>query len=358
MLDFSHSLHCKRRKEHAEANQTLKPDNRVMERLRRTVVQLEEAKRFILDGEVARLRLALILLDNAVEVMLHRRVSEDVDRANMYARMLRRFPDGPLDAKSEALRQDIAAKIIPPARQKKVARYFGEKVTLLAESGQLPFATARALRHLHDYRNELQHHDHVRPESILPAALILFDIALDLTVTLLPGSTSWGSDDDLDWLQDYGIIEPFPIGRDDLRDVIAGRLRDGLPLDANGVREALIAHLGTRLDVMEGNLAELPTEGGGPQELADMLRHIRRWEQGLPDEPPTNVDISPFDKLGSFPRWRMETAGLSAIADRLELFDRFGTLEDQIEPLETALQDIVDAISAAGELAADIARGA
>ena len=45
-----------------------------MERLRRTVVQLEEAKRFILDGEVARLRLALILLDNAVEVMLHRRV--------------------------------------------------------------------------------------------------------------------------------------------------------------------------------------------------------------------------------------------------------------------------------------------
>jgi len=42
-----------------------------MERLRRLVVQLEEAKRFILDGELARLRLALILLDNAVEVMLH-----------------------------------------------------------------------------------------------------------------------------------------------------------------------------------------------------------------------------------------------------------------------------------------------
>jgi hypothetical protein len=54
----------------------------------------------------------------------------------------------------------------------------------------------------------------------------------------------------------------------------------------------------------------------------------------------------------------MEAAGLSAIADKLELFDRFGTLEDEMEPLEMALQDIVDAISAAGELAADIARGA
>ena len=89
-----------------------------------------------------------------------------------------------------------------------------------------------------------------------------------------------------------------------------------------------------------------------------MLRHLRRWERVLPDVPAANTDIAPFDKLGSFPRWRMETAGLSAIADKLELFDRFGTLEDEIEPLETALQDIVDAISAAGELASDIARGA
>ncbi len=280
--------------------------------MRRTVVQLEEAKRFILDGEVAHLRLALILLDNAVEVMFHRRVSEDLSRANMYARMLQRFPDGPLDAKREALRQEIAAEIIPPSRQKKVARYFGEKLTLLSESGQLPSATARALRHLHDYRNELQHHDHLRPESIAPAALILFDIALDLMVTLVPGSTSWGSDDDLRWLQDYGIMEPFPISRDDLREVVAAKLRDGLPLDVDGVRDALIAHLGTRLDVMEGNLAEL-AEARRPQELADMLRHLRRWEQGRPDESATNPHIAPFDRLGSFPRWRMETAGLSAL---------------------------------------------
>lgn len=329
-----------------------------MERLRRTVVQLEDAKRFILDGEVARLRLALIPLDNAVEVMLHRRVSEDLGRANMYARMLQRFPGGPLDPKGVALRHEIAAEIIPPARQKRVARNFGEKLTLLSESGQLPFATTRALRHLHDYRNELQHHDHVRPESIRPAALVLFDIALDLMVTLVPGSTSWGSDDDLRWMQDYGIMEPFPLGRDDLREVISAKLRDGLPLDANGVRDALIAHLGTRLDVMEGNLAELPTEARKPQELADMLRLLRRWEEGLPDEPATNAHIAPFNKLGSFARWRMETAGLSAIGDKLELFDRFGTLEDEIEPLETALQDIVDAISAAGEVASDIARGA
>jgi hypothetical protein len=105
---------------------------------------LEEAKRFILNGEVARLRLAVILLDNAVEVILHRRVNDALRSANMYARMLQRFPDGQLDAKGEALRQEIAAKTIAQARQKKVARFFGEKLTLLREDGELPAATARA----------------------------------------------------------------------------------------------------------------------------------------------------------------------------------------------------------------------
>jgi hypothetical protein len=53
---------------------------------------------------------------------------------------------------------------------------------------------------------------------------------------------SFGSDDNIDWLNDYGI-EPIPFGRDDLREVIATQLRHGLPLDTDGVRAALIARL-------------------------------------------------------------------------------------------------------------------
>ncbi len=328
-----------------------------MERLRRTVVQLEEAKRFILDGEVARLRLALILLDNAVEVMLHRTVSEELRDANMYARMVRTLPEGPLDPKGEALRQELSAKVIAPSRQKKVARYFGEKLTLLIDRGRITPGTASALRHLHDYRNELQHHDHVRPESIRPATLILFDITLDLMVQLVPGSSVWASNDDMRWLQDYGIREPFPIGRDDLREVIANGLRSGLPLDVAGVRDALIAHLGVRLDDMESNITELSADAQSAQELARMLRHLRTWERGLPDDP-SETGVAPFDALTSLPRWRTSVKALGAIPDKLDLFDCFGKLEDEIEPLEQGLQEIVDAVEAAGEGAADIARGA
>lgn len=71
-----------------------------MERLHRTVVQLEEAKRFILSGDVPHLALALILLDNAAEVMMRRVVEDELDDADMYARMLERLPAVPLDAKA------------------------------------------------------------------------------------------------------------------------------------------------------------------------------------------------------------------------------------------------------------------
>ena len=42
--------------------------------------------------------------------MLHRRVGEEFDCANRYARILQRFPEGPLDAQGEALHEEIVAR--------------------------------------------------------------------------------------------------------------------------------------------------------------------------------------------------------------------------------------------------------
>lgn len=244
-------------------------------------------------------------------------------------------------------------------KQKDVRRFFGEKVNLLAETGIVPQPTARALRHLHDYRNELQHEDHVRPASIRPATFVLFDIALDLLVEVEASPTIWESDGDYRWLRNYGIDEKWALGRDDVRDIIAAQLRAGLSLDADGLREALIAHLRSRLDRMEEHLAEIATVERDPLDLARMVRRLRRWDEGLPTEKADESgDLTPFDQLDAFQRWRDTAAGLAAIGEKLALFDRFGTLEDEIEPLETALQELVSAMSAAAELASDIERGA
>ena len=134
---------------------------------------------------------------------------------------------------------------------------------------------------------------------------------------------SFGSDDSINWLQDYELA-PIPFGHDDLRQVIANGLRSGLDLGVGGVREALIAHLTTRLDTMDANHTELSGYGLGPAQLAEMLRHHQRWEQGLPDEPFTATDVTPFDTLPSLPHWRLDVAALAGLNNKLETFDRFG----------------------------------
>ena len=42
----------------------------------------------------------------------------------MYARMLSKLPDGPLDAKGEKLRQELSAELIPRSRQQQMATAF------------------------------------------------------------------------------------------------------------------------------------------------------------------------------------------------------------------------------------------
>ena len=133
-----------------------------MDRLRRTVVQLEEAKRFIINGDVPHLSLALILLDNAAEVMMRRIIEDELGSSNMYARMLERLPAIPLDAKREEWRTESASRVVPSKRQWRIRNKFPEKLKFLAEErDHLPLSIARALEHLHTYRNETQHEDYV-----------------------------------------------------------------------------------------------------------------------------------------------------------------------------------------------------
>src|SRR5689334_7450292 len=109
-----------------------------MDRLYRTVAQIEVAKQAIQTGDVAHLRVALILLDNAVEVMMHRVVKNEFLHSDWYERMLNNFPKGPLDEKGEELRREIETEIIPRKRRKEISRYFGAKLDFLSELGKIP----------------------------------------------------------------------------------------------------------------------------------------------------------------------------------------------------------------------------
>ena len=331
-----------------------------MERLHTTVVQLEESKRFIVEGDVAHLRLALILLDNAVEVMMHRVVESELVHAGMYANMLKNFGTRPLDEEGSRLRNKIAEHTIPDKEQKQIRRYFPAKLKFLSENrNRMSKTIARALKHLHSYRNETQHLDKIRKESMLPAVLILLDIALDLLVELTPGMVMWSSDDDLSWRKKYGFGEKL-VEAEVLRRRIAAKLREGLPLDLPGIRTSLIGHLTDRLGAMENELDFVAQHSrvGPDREL--ILKDVQFWHSKhsgkLPKEAAFDTYVPQFN-LACMPRWRGQVTSLSTVDDKSEMFDVFGTIEDDFEPLETMIDDAVSSIDAAIQIQIDIARG-
>jgi hypothetical protein len=331
-----------------------------MERLYRTVVQLEEAKKLVEHGDVAHLRLALILLDNAVEVMMHRVIEGEMMHSDMYARMLENFPADPLDLKREEIRQEMATHVVPPKRQKEIRRVFGEKIKFLSEDhDNIPLPCARALKHLHDYRNETQHRDQVRSESITAATLVYFDIATDFLVRLEPGSTVWHSGDNYDWLKRYGIDKKLAPSAE-TRARIADGLRVGLPLDTAGIRTALATHLMGRIDAMENQLVFV--EECLPPDLRaeTTLKVIQFWHQ---HPMPPNASLAEVRAFvaphgpDAFTKWRAATDALNAVKDKLEMFDQFATIEDEFEPLETIIDDTVSDIDRQIQHEIDVMRG-
>jgi len=332
-----------------------------MQRLHETAVQLEECKRFILSGDTSHLRLALILLDNAIEVMMHRVVEDELRRANMYGRMLKTFPTMPLDDKGKQLRQEIEFHVVSEARQKKIRRYFGEKITFLSEDrDRVPMPIARALRHLHDYRNKAQHHDQVRVESLRPAVLILLDIATDFMVRLEPGSTVWSSHDDLGWLERYGIASRLS-STENIRQRIAMTIRADLPLEMDGIRQALVSHLTDRLDAMSHELTFVVENSSLGSQADHVLKAIQFCEVHSAGDPrqgnPVFDAFVPQYTTDSFLLWDKEVHDLQSTEDRFEMFDLFASIEDDFEPLERMIDDTVSAIDQAIQLEIDRLRG-
>lgn len=331
-----------------------------VDRLYRTVVQIEEAKKLIEQGDVAHLRLALILLDNAVEVMMHRAIEDKLEYSKMYARMVENFPSGPLDPKGEELRREMSTHVVPPKRQKEIRRVFGEKIKFLSEDhDKIPFPCARALKHLHDYRNETQHQDQVRSESIMAATLVYFDIAADFLVRLQSGGTTWNSGENYDWLKKYGIQKKFA-PPEETRPRIAEGLRAGLPLDITGIRTALATHLRDRIDAMENQLVFVEECLPPVLRAETPLKVIQFWHQ---HPMPPNASLAEVHAFvaphgpDAFTGWRTATDALNVVEDKLEMFDRFATIEDEFEPLEKMIDDTVSDIDRQIQHEIDVARG-
>jgi len=56
--------------------------------------------------------------------MMHRVIEGKLQYANMYARMVENFPEGPLDPEGEKIRRDLSLEVVPLKQQKQIRRIF------------------------------------------------------------------------------------------------------------------------------------------------------------------------------------------------------------------------------------------
>ncbi len=237
---------------------------------------------------------------------------------------------------------------------------FGEKIKFLSEDrAKIPLPCARALKHLHDYRNETQHQDRVRSESIKPASLVYLDIAVDFLVRLHPGTTSWTGGENYNWLKKYGIPNEFGLP-EEIRPRIAEGLRAGLPLDIAGIQTALATHLSDRIDAMENQLIFVEECLPPGLRTETPLKVIQFWHQHTMPPNASLAEVQAFiapHGSDAFAKWRTATDALNAVEDKLEMFDRFATIEDEFEALEKMINDTVSDIDRQIQHEIDVARG-
>ncbi|GAA4256422.1 hypothetical protein GCM10022255_069160 [Dactylosporangium darangshiense] len=331
-----------------------------MQRLELVIVQFEEVKRLITVGRVPQLRLALILLDSAVELIMVRMVEAefrherfDFDQLENLRRyeawqhsdnpMQRRFAtNGPSRDQIAAEIRRFEPRVTSKTRRRRIDRIFDDKIDFLVERQLLPIDVAPALKKLHDYRNETYHRDRHRVEVIRPAVLIYFDVACTVLDHYNPGSMIVGRSfgPELARFQDGsgGYDDPF-----ELPHRAARQLREEVGLDLAAVRAALVAHLLERLDELESGLRYIEENSPNNPRPGDAIR----WMQIEDGDVEAIFDDAAFRRrdypltMADVTSWIERATAMEEMTDKHALFAELAALEDAFEELERRVSQAV-----------------
>ena len=339
-----------------------------MERLERLVIHVEEAHRLARYEDEAHLRLALMLLDSAAELILHRAVQGKVDMQYFESRLLETFNCA--EQQGMALSDDIKrsqaelrSTVLSRSRLRTLDRNFDAKAEYLATLDDLPVANVRVLRKVHAYRNEAHHRDKVRPGSLRSAvniySYLVITMMRDLNVTglAISGSTPVG-------LVPYLGEQPWTVGFD-APTKIAEMLLASSGMDKHeelGI--ALGNHVDDRLQALIDGANEIAGYfTGGPSD--------EEWDAGTvlalvqveddrtaalmtPDA--ARRTLVPFT-IEDLDALRLRAKALARETEPVAAFAEFADIEDTFRPVEVKVEVALIEIERQVQLRVDIARG-
>lgn len=246
-----------------------------MESIRLIYEQIEEAKRYLLTGSLLHLRLALILLDNAVELMMYRELEYEFAWYDQW------------EPKWEPARTRwIAAGLGPKytAKERKAAeREFDPKARILqSRLGQISADERNIICVCHKLRCETFHRGHLRREILLPVCKLLFLTVAGVTLKLRARAYGFESSarEDAEFFERFGLQNALSLANDDGYQQLYRILVAEIVLDEQELCQLLSEDLVERLEDTISRLAEL---GETPNEaqIDHNLQYTQFWrDQG------------------------------------------------------------------------------
>jgi hypothetical protein len=321
--------------------------------------QLDEARRHIEDGRPEHLRLSLLLLDNCAEMQMAEYIDGALARERMREKLQRSYRGViPEDAPSPIVQEVYAFKPLTVKEKRGIDRNFEDKVHyMVSRARALDAALASPLLHLHRYRNEAYHRNSIRPPTLRTACLILFEINCEILLGVPRSHMSYSSDGDYTWLKECFGVERY-MSSEQLQQIVIS-LRVTLIPDAADVSALLAEYLENRfadffgqLRYIAENLQSITDEVGALAEAYSYRDSRVKFPDG--EIPKSKLERQPI-------AWIREREQLISTVrkagTRIEAFERFAVLERNLEPIETAVEDLVVEIDNYIDMQVDIMRG-
>ncbi|MFD0140456.1 hypothetical protein ACFVIL_41980 [Streptomyces sp. NPDC127159] len=286
-------------------------------------VEITEIRRCSETGDQAHDRLALILLDHLVEVVIGREVNAQLafQIADSVIEEMREFRDGGEELKEELSR--LVDEHVGPDRRQAMDAALHEKTKFLMQRGVLTAQEREVLDRLHQYRNAAYHRDTLEPDLISDLVLAYRVLADELVGRHKPIAWTMASSD------------PAPIVTPQQ---LRGQLTEGVDVDVKAMARRFHSHAMKRVQAVIRAVATA-------QQLLG-INSSGEADPSLPDDDMARMLTSLSDVSKHLASWAKQAEGLksktSSLTGLMIPFINLDRALNRIEPSVRRLDMILD----------------
>lgn len=322
-----------------------------MENVRLIYEQIEAGKEYLLSGSLLGFRLALILLDNVAELLMHRELEM---RFAIHDQWRPKWEP----AYTEWLRAGLGPKYTPDERQAAEREFEPKTRILCVRLGQISNDDRAVLNVCHKFRCEAFHRGELRRSILEQASKLLYITTVNLTLKLpirglrLPDPKP--APEESNFLERFGLKNASSLITDNGRKQVADLLLSGISFDNLAFAEALSRDLIERIDATLHGLEYVV----GTSDRSQIDRNLQRtqfWrdlgaelaKRGV-REPDLESAFRQWQSesrakytLHKIDRWRRQAEAIARCTTPARALDHYWAIDKRFRPLE---DDIAEAV--------------